>query len=185
MESEISSSVIRHPIKTHSVDLHPQQAKHPHHHAPLERQNCLQLPEERAPFLRRWVLCSLFSDLRPLITSLLRSTSPTIVLSTEDDEDVYEISTDNSPNSLGSSRNASNTNSPNASRRSSSSRKNSGSRKNSFVSCLSPNIRFVRRVCWPKELINQYSVHPSARTINTQSKIKTFSVPAQLSIFQK
>ena len=58
MASDISSSVNRPPVKTHSVDLHHQEAKethhhHHHHHGPLERQNCLQLPEERAPFLRR------------------------------------------------------------------------------------------------------------------------------------
>ena len=76
----------------------------------LERQMCLQLPEER-PFLRR-------------------STSPTIVLPGEEDHSVLSASSLSPSNSL----------SPCISRRSSASRKNSGSRKNSFVSCLSPNI---------------------------------------------
>ena len=73
MASDISSSVTRPPVKTHSVDLHHQEAKqthhHHHHHGPLERQNCLQLPEERAPFLRRLVLCCHLSGLSSLLTS--------------------------------------------------------------------------------------------------------------------
>ena len=72
-----------------------------------------------------------------------RCTSPTIVLSAEDED--FTLHAAGSAQSLGSSLASPSLSpaSPSMSRRSSGarSRKSSGSRKNSFVSCLSPNIR--------------------------------------------